>query len=230
MEDRGIVELSEREKQIVELASAGHTDTSIAHELGISEATVSTYWSRVRMKIGPYSRPELVARIIRLSCSETIGALQEQNKRLIVQLERDTGKEWGREGANFYRDLLEQAPDAILVVNEDGDIETSNEEAARLFGYERAELDRMSLSQLMPERYRRIHDDHRREFLSRPERRPMAEHALSLALHASGREFAIAASLSPVTTITGTHVMCILREVPKETYSQAVAESEVGAG
>ena len=229
IEERRTVELSEREKQIVELASEGHTDTSIAHELGISEATVSTYWSRVRMKIGPYSRPELVARIIRTSCSETIVELREQNKQLIVQLERDTGKEWGREGANFYRDLLEQAPDAILVVNEDGDIETSNEEAAKLFGYGRTELEGMSLSHLMPERYRRIHDDHRREFLASPARRPMAEHSVSLALDASGREFSIAATLSPIITVTGTHVMCIVREVPKGTYSHAAEASQANA-
>src|SRR5262245_36101632 len=53
MERRRTIELSERERQLIELAAEGHTDASIANELGISEATVSTYWGRVRIKIGP---------------------------------------------------------------------------------------------------------------------------------------------------------------------------------
>jgi len=225
MEDRKTTDLSDREKQIVELASEGHTDTSIAHELGISEATVSTYWSRVRMKIGPYSRPELIARIIRTNCSRIVAELREQNKKLIGRLEKDTGQEWGEDGANFYRKLLEEAPDAILVVNEQGNIETANQEAAKLFGYEENELPGMSLLELMPERYRIIHDQHRREYLTNPSRRRMAEHAVSLARHSSGREFPIAASLSPVTTVTGTHVMCILREAPKGAYLQSIEQT-----
>ncbi len=40
--------LSEREEQVLRLAMRGFTDTAIAHQLEISEATVGTYWGRVR--------------------------------------------------------------------------------------------------------------------------------------------------------------------------------------
>ena len=225
MEERPNPDLSDREKQIVELASEGHTDTSIAHELGISEATVSTYWSRVRMKIGPYSRPELIARIVRSDYSRMVEELRAQNKELIGRLEKDTGQEWGEEGGNFYRKLLAEAPDAILVVNEQGSIETANQEAARLFGYGEDEMSGMSMLELVPERFRFIHEQHRQEYLTNPSRRRMAEHAVSLARHSSGREFPIAASLSPVTTVTGTHVMCILREAPRGAYLQSIEQT-----
>lgn len=230
MEDRKTTELSDREKQIVDLASEGHTDTSIAHELGISEATVSTYWSRVRMKIGPYSRPELVARIIRSNCSQIVKELRDQNKQLIGQIEKDTGIEWGEDERNFYRELLEQAPDAILVVNDRGEIESSNQEAARLFGFDQEKMSGMPLQELIPERFRFIHDQHRKEYMTNPERRRMAEHSVSLARHSSGKEFPIAASLSPVTTVTGTHVMCILREAPRAAYLQSIEQTQVEMG
>src|SRR5579862_4728500 len=57
--------LSPREAAIIRMASEGHTDSSIAHLLEISEGTVGTYWGRIRTKMGPYSRPELVAIAIR---------------------------------------------------------------------------------------------------------------------------------------------------------------------
>ena len=48
-----IPQLSPRELQLIEYATQGLTDTAIALKLGISEATVGTYWGRVRIKIGP---------------------------------------------------------------------------------------------------------------------------------------------------------------------------------
>lgn len=215
MERRRIIELSERERQLVQLAAEGHTDSSIANQLGISEATVSTYWGRVRIKVGPYSRPELVATILRAQLDEVISALREQNKQLIDELQKSTGKEWGDPEANYYRDLLKHAPDAILIVKETGEIESVNEEAAKLFGYEPSELEGQILLTLVPERYRLIHGQHREEYMKNPVKRKMAEHSASLGLHKSGREFPIAASLAPIESASGLRVMCIVRELAR---------------
>jgi PAS domain S-box-containing protein len=223
LEERRTIELSERERQIVDLAAEGHTDTSIAHTLGISEATVSTYWSRVRMKIGPYSRPELIGTIIRSTYTQIVQDLKDQNKELVGKLERATGEEWGDTDHNFYHELLNQAPDAIVVVNENGILEMVNEEAATLFGYSKEELAGAHLNDLLPDRYRRVHEQHRREFMQSPSRRHMNDHSISLALDKTGREFSVAATLSPVKTVSGTHVMCILREAPR--YAQLHVES-----
>jgi PAS domain S-box-containing protein len=215
MDRRRKIELSDREKQLIQLAAEGHTDSSIANQLGISEATVSTYWGRVRIKVGPYSRPELVATILREQLDEVISDLKEQNKQLIDELQKSTGKEWGDPEANYYRDLVQQAPDAILIVKEDGTIESVNNEAAQLFGYEPSELEGQILLTLIPERYRMIHGQHREEYMENPIKRKMAEHSVSLGLHKSGREFPIAASLAPVESASGIRVMCIVREVAR---------------
>ncbi|HVL39378.1 MAG TPA: PAS domain S-box protein [Fimbriimonadaceae bacterium] len=215
MERRRKTELSEREKQLIQLAAEGHTDASIANHLGISEATVSTYWGRVRIKIGPYSRPELIATVIRDELDQVVSELREQNEQLIAELQKSTGREWGDPEANYYRKLVLQAPDAILIVNEDGIMETVNDEAAALFGYEREELEGQILHTLVPERYKKIHMQHREEYMLNPQKRKMAEHSASLGLHKSGDEFPIAASLSPVETASGVRVMCIVRRVSR---------------
>lgn len=206
-------ELSDREKQLVKLAAEGHTDTSIAHELGISEATVSTYWGRVRIKVGPFSRPELIATLIRQELDEVVEELKEENKHLIEELQKTTGKEWGDSEANFYRKLVLQASDAILIVNSDGIMDTVNDEAAKMFGYEKEELEGLILHTLVPDRYKLIHNQHREEYMENPQKRKMAEHTASLGKRKDGTEFAIAASLSPVETAGGIRVMCIVREV-----------------
>lgn len=54
-------ELSHRESEVLELASLGHKDNSICHELGIAPGTLGTYWGRIRNKTELVSRPELVA-------------------------------------------------------------------------------------------------------------------------------------------------------------------------
>lgn len=206
-------DLSEREAQLVQLAAEGHTDGSIAHELGISEATVNTYWSRVRIKVGPYSRPELISKIIHRELDGIISELQEENKHLHEELRRAAVRESlaTEEGCN--RHLVLQAPDAIVIVTPNGDLETVNAEAARLFGYERDEVEGQSLQILIPERYRGIHLEHRETHMASPERRKMAEHSMAVGLHKDGTEFAIAAALSPAETKAGFRVICIVRQV-----------------
>jgi PAS domain S-box-containing protein len=208
------IDLSPRESELVRLASQGHTDSSIANELGISEATVSTYWGRVRMKVGPFSRPELIATILREQYAEMIAALEEKNRQLIEELRQASGKEWSDPEAEYYRNLVQLAPDAILIVREDGIIEVVNEECARLFGYRPEEIEGQILYTLVPERFREIHVRHREEYMRNPQKRKMAEHTGSSGLRKDGTEFPIAAALAPVETASGMRVMCIVREVP----------------
>lgn len=53
--------LSGREKEVLELAAQGLVDKQIASELGVAYATVNTYWSRIRQKLGAANRSHAVA-------------------------------------------------------------------------------------------------------------------------------------------------------------------------
>ncbi len=212
MAERDHPKLSDREQQLLDLAAEGLTDTAIAHTLGISEATVNTYWGRVRIKLGPYNRTELVAKSLRRRSDELLSQLRAENQRLASRLSVVSG-EYGFEGGNLYKDLLEGSADAIFLVSQSGVIQNLSDAAAQLFGYARDELIDEPVSRLIPERYRRIHDTHREAYVAQPERRRMGEHQATLAQCKDGREIPIAASLSAVTTGGQTAILCIVREV-----------------
>lgn len=197
--------LSARETQLLELAAEGLTDSAIAHRLGISETTVSTYWSRIRTKVGPVSRTQLVAKALQRGYLHTIAALREENRRLAQGLDAQV------KGKDIYRHFIEEAADAILIVSEQGVIEMLNHAAADLFGWAEHELVGKHISMLLPERYRDHHAAFIARYVAAPVKRTMGDHATTPALHRSGAEFPIHASLSGIVTSHGTSVICILR-------------------
>lgn len=207
--ERPAPELSPREQQLLKYAAEGLTDTAIAHKLGISEATVGTYWGRVRIKLGPYSRTELVAIMMRAERETAVEALRRENEALIRELQSQGSMGTGA----FYRDMLEQAHDAMILVSEEGQIEYANVGAQELFGYEKGELHGQDITCLIPTRFRERHADHREEFVRSPDRRKMGEHLETPALHKDGQEFAIRASLSAVTTNDGLTIFCVIRPI-----------------
>lgn len=211
--------LSEREEQILKFAMRGFTDTAIANKLGISEATVGTYWGRVRIKMGPYSRTELVARALREQSETQIEQLRAENQRLLQQMQALDFANADEQSVNMARSVLESAPDAILIVNEQGTIEFLNRSTLELFGYERHELLGERLSKLIPERFREVHDTHRAEYLSHPEKRKMGEHLATPAVKKDGTEFPVAATLSAIENSNGVVVTCIVRDATQSLES-----------
>jgi len=56
--------LSDRERQILSLATKGFLDKEIGRELGLSLNTMRTYWSRIRAKVGGVPRAALAAAFV----------------------------------------------------------------------------------------------------------------------------------------------------------------------
>jgi PAS domain S-box-containing protein len=200
--------LSDRETQLLRYAAHGMTDQAISDRLGISLATIGTYWGRIRIKMGPLNRTELVANYLRAQGSQTLDALRQQNAELTSKLAEETQR---ADHLSLYEALIQSAPDAILVVNRQGEIQLANEAAAELFGYKRDKLHSMKVSALIPTRFRDAHNDHRETYFEHPERRQMGAHQATVALTADGREIPIAATLNAAESAAGTLVTCIVR-------------------
>jgi len=199
--------LSPREHQLLRLAAAGFTDMAIAEQLGISEATVGTYWGRVRIKFGPYSRTELVAIMMRAENEATLETLRLENASVVSELQIQLSS-----GTSLSsRTVLENAPDSILLVSTSGIIEFANEAAQDMFGYGKDEMEGLEHNLLVPVRLRDRHAEMSQEYIRDPGRRSMGIHMQTPALHKNGLEFSISATLSAIESSTGPVVMCVVR-------------------
>jgi protein-histidine pros-kinase len=78
-----------------------------------------------------------------------------------------------RKAEQKFRDLLEAAPDAIVIVDQKGGIVLINSQTEKLFGYARANLLGQKVEALPPPRYRATHPAHRGNFFAAPNVRPM---------------------------------------------------------
>ena len=112
-----------------------------------------------------------------------------------------------------FRDLLESAPDAVLITDEEGRIQLVNAETQRLFGYHRRELMGQGIEMLMPDRYRGAHVGHRRGYVAAALTRPMGAGLDLYGLRKDGSEFPVSISLSPTKTPIGLMVFCDIRDI-----------------
>jgi PAS domain S-box-containing protein len=119
------------------------------------------------------------------------------------------------------RDLLDAAPDAMVVVDTDGIIVLVNSQVERLFGYAREELLGRPVEELIPQRLRAAHPGHRAHYGDGPRNRPMGN---GLTLHArrkDGSEFPVEISLSPMESERGTLVTAAVRDVTTQKALEA---------
>lgn len=211
------------------LAARGFTDQGIGHQLGISVATVGTYWGRIRIKMGPLSRTELVAHFLTEEASHEVDALRNENRRLLSEIgEHARTEELLRASLEMFRGLVETAPDAILLVNAEGVIELANEQAEEMFGYDKNEILGLKVADLVPERYRADHDGHRAAYNANPTRRRMGEHLATHALRKDGTEFQMATALSATHTPNGLLITCIVRDLTERMTERAMSRDASG--
>jgi PAS domain S-box-containing protein len=117
------------------------------------------------------------------------------------------------QGDSAYRELLEAAPDAIVIVGSDGRILLVNRQTERLFGYSREELVGQAIEMLLPERFRHGHGSMRAAYIAAPRVRPMASGLDLYGLRKDSTEFAAEISLSPVDSTEGRRIIATIRDV-----------------
>ena len=121
----------------------------------------------------------------------------------------------------MFRDLLEAAPDAMVILDRQSRITLVNAQAERLFGWERRDLIGQPIEALIPERLRARHPAMVAEFARAPQNRPMGANLDLWGLRRDGSEFPVEVSLSPLRTEGGLFVSSAIRDITERKKAEA---------
>jgi diguanylate cyclase (GGDEF)-like protein/PAS domain S-box-containing protein len=103
----------------------------------------------------------------------------------------------------FLRTAIEASPCAMIVVDEQGALQMVNQQAERLFGYERGELLGRPVEILIPEDLRVDHAKHREQFRAAPSARAMGRGRDLVGRRHDGTSVPVEIGLTSVSTPLG---------------------------
>ena len=125
-----------------------------------------------------------------------------------------------------FHSLIEHAPDAIVVVHENGNIMIVNSQAERIFGYDRTELLGKPLEILLPKRFHEKHPLHRSAYFAQPIAQPMGTGLELFGLRRDGNEFPIEISLSPLPTDEGLQAIASIRDITERRRAEEILQEQ----
>ncbi len=127
---------------------------------------------------------------------------------------------------------VEAAPNAMIMINSEGNIILSNSLTETLFGYSRAELLNKSIELLVPQKHRHAHLAYRSTFFSHPVARPMGAGRDLFGRHKDGTEIPVEIGLNPLSTRSGAFVLASIidireRKLAEEKLKDSLREKEI---
>ncbi|ADE14590.1 PAS sensor protein [Nitrosococcus halophilus Nc 4] len=125
-----------------------------------------------------------------------------------------------------FRQLLDAAPDAMVISDQYGRIVLVNAMAEQMLGYSRAELIGQPIEILVPEQHRPGHGQYRQEYYQHPRTRPMGEGRELHAVRKDGSLFSAEISLSPMEIEGNLLITSAIRDITERKEIQKALERQ----
>ncbi|HEY5902276.1 MAG TPA: PAS domain S-box protein, partial [Anaerolineales bacterium] len=149
-------------------------------------------------------REQSVAQLDHAALNDELRAANERLEQQIAEQVRSEAR---------FRGLLESAPDAIVVVDQSGNIQIVNSQTEKMFGYERSELLGQPVEMLVPKHLQKKHTRHRADYNQDHPARPMGIGLELFGVKKEGGEFPVEISLSPLEVERGLLISAAIRDV-----------------
>ena len=131
------------------------------------------------------------------------------------------------QGDITIRTLLESLAEGVVIIDNSGTILLVNTRAEQMFGYPGKELVGKPHSVLIPERFRKVHEEHEAHFFAEPKIRPMGQLLNLAGRRRDGSEFPLEISLGFVETINGVLALALVSDITtRKQYESSLQESE----
>jgi two-component system, NarL family, sensor histidine kinase UhpB len=162
------------------------------------------------------ARDELESRV-----SEWTEELRRANEQLVFELNQRTIAE------KSFEEIVELAPDAILLVNQEAEIILVNAKAEQMFATPREKLIGQNLRILLPDHTQVEHQEFIKQYLANPAIRPMGLDKILFARRGDGSQFPFEINLIPLNALEGAQVACTIRDISERKQAlQSMRESE----
>lgn len=123
-------------------------------------------------------------------------------------------------GDDSFRRVVEWAPSAMVMIDQNGIIVLANAQAEEMFNYNRQTLIGQPIEILVPERFRNHHAMYRSSFFGDLKPRPMGAGRDLAGCRADGSEFPVEIGLNPIDTEAGTMVLASIIDITERRRAQ----------
>lgn len=127
-----------------------------------------------------------------------------------------------------FRSIVNIVPDAILLVNEFGEIVLANAQCTSILGYKPDELIGKPVEEFIPERIQ-DHIAARQAYSQNPQPRMIGANIEIYARHKDGREFPADVNLSPMNTPNGALVLVAIRDISQRKNAEEQLHLQISA-
>ena len=221
------IELIGKLKQLINLTAGEFGElVDLSHEFAIGIAEQFDVLHRV-------SQGDLAARVSGTSSVELLEALKNISNEMIESVDREiterkkTEKEL-QESEEKFRTISAAAKDAIIMIDDEGNISFWNQGAERIFGYSAREIAGKAIhAVIVPSKYRSVSQEGFSKFKLTGQGPVLGKTLEMTALRKDGTEFPVSLSVSAVQLQDKWHAIGIVRDITeRKKAEQVIRESE----